>query len=62
MLGWIALESAIAGGADIALLPEIPFDINKVVEKIKRRTAEGKTFSLVVVSEGAMPKNRRNEY
>lgn len=55
--GWIALESAIAGGADVALIPEIPYDINKVVEKINERRARGKEFTLVVTSEGAMPKN-----
>ena len=54
--GWIALESAIAGGADVALIPEIPYDINKVVEKINKRKAEGKKFSIIVVSEGAKPK------
>ncbi len=54
--GWIALESAIAGGADIALIPEIPYDINKAVEKINKRRAAGKDFSIVVVAEGAMPK------
>lgn len=55
--GWIALESAIAGGADIALIPEIPYDINKASEAIKKRQAEGKNFSVVVVSEGAFPKD-----
>ncbi len=54
--GWIALESAIAGGADVALIPEIPYDINKVVEKINERKQEGKSFSVVVVAEGAAPK------
>ena len=54
--GWIALESAIAGGADVALLPEIPYDIDKVVEKIQARQKAGKNFSVVVVSEGAFPK------
>ena len=54
--GWIALESAIAGGADIALIPEIPYDINKVAEKIKNRQKRGKNFSVVVVAEGAAPK------
>ena len=54
--GWIALESAIAGGADIALIPEIPYDINKAVEKINSRIAKGKRFSIVVVAEGAAPK------
>ena len=54
--GWIALESAIAGGADIALIPEIPYDINKAVEKVNERINEGKEFSVVVVAEGAAPK------
>ena len=54
--GWIALESAIAGGADVALIPEIPYDINKAVEKINNRRNKGKNFSIVVVAEGAMPK------
>ena len=54
--GWIALESAIAGGADVALIPEIPYDINRVAEKIKNRQKRGKNFSVVVVAEGAKPK------
>lgn len=54
--GWIALESAIAGGADVALIPEIPYDIEKAVEKINQRRKLGKEFSIVVVSEGAIPK------
>lgn len=54
--GWIALEAAIAGGADAALIPEIPYDINRVAEKIKNRQKRGKNFSVVVVSEGAKPK------
>ena len=55
--GWIALESAIAGGADVALIPEIPYDIEKVVEKINSRVKRGKRFSVVVVAEGAKPKD-----
>ncbi len=55
--GWIGLEAGIAGGADVILIPEIPFDINKVVEKINNRKKIGKNFSLVVVSEGAKPKD-----
>ena len=55
--GWIALESAIAGGADVALIPEIPYDINKVAEKINSRKAKGKNFTIIVVSEGAKPKD-----
>ena len=53
--GWIALESAIAGGADVALIPEIPYDINKVVEAINKRKEMGKKFSVIVVAEGAVP-------
>lgn len=59
--GWIALESAIAGGADVALIPEIPYDINKVAETIKKRQAMGKDFSVVVVGEGATPKGGEME-
>ena len=59
--GWIALESAISGGADVALIPEIPYDINKAAEAIKRRQAKGKNFSIVVLSEGAMSKDGENE-
>lgn len=55
--GWIALESAIAGGADVALIPEIPYDIERVAEKIKNRQKRGKDFSVVVVAEGAKPKD-----
>ena len=55
--GWLALESAIAGGADVALIPEIPYDINSVIDKINERRARGKEFTIIVVSEGAMPKD-----
>lgn len=54
--GWIALEAAIAGGADVALIPEIPYDIERVATKIKNRQKRGKDFSVVVVAEGAKPK------
>ena len=50
-----ALESAIAGGADVALIPEIPYDINKAAQKILNRNKRGKQFSVVVVAEGAKP-------
>lgn len=55
--GWIALESAIAGGADVALIPEIPYDINSAARKIINRKNRGKSFSIVVVAEGAKPKD-----
>ena len=59
--GWIALESAIAGGADVALIPEIPFDINSAARKIINRKNRGKEFSVVVVAEGARPKDGEME-
>lgn len=55
--GWIALASGLSGGADVILIPEIPYDINKVVEKIESRKKAGRLFSLVVVAEGARPRN-----
>ena len=54
--GWIALESSIAGGADVCLIPEVPYDINVAAQKIEQRKKMGKRFSVVVVAEGAMPK------
>jgi len=51
--GWIALESGIAGGADVILIPEVPIDLDEVCETIKKRHSRGKTFSIVVVAEGA---------
>jgi len=53
--GWIALHSGLAASADVILLPEIPFDIEKVTAKIKAREATGRHFSIVVVGEGAKP-------
>ncbi len=50
--GFIALHSGIAGGADVILLPEIPFTIETICERLRERTASGKKFSLVVVAEG----------
>jgi ATP-dependent phosphofructokinase / diphosphate-dependent phosphofructokinase len=50
--GWIALHSGLAGGADVILLPEIPFTIETVCERLRERAAKGKKFSLVVVAEG----------
>ena len=51
--GWIALYSGIAGGADVILIPERPFDIDKVAEQIRQRHERGRYFSIVVVAEGA---------
>ncbi|MBO5244766.1 MAG: 6-phosphofructokinase [Selenomonadales bacterium] len=53
--GWIALHAGLAGGADCILIPEIPYDIRAVQEKITRRAKKGSKFSLVVVAEGAAP-------
>ena len=55
--GWIALESGIAGSADVILLPEIPYDIKKIEEKVRQREAEGRNFTIIVVAEGAKPKD-----
>ncbi len=55
--GWIALYSGLSGSADVILLPEIPFDMNKVCEKIRSREAAGRHFSIVVVAEGARPRD-----
>ncbi|MEN3039803.1 MAG: 6-phosphofructokinase, partial [Candidatus Kryptonium sp.] len=51
--GWIALYSGLAGGADVILIPEKPFDIEQVCQVIEKRHARGKNFSIVVVAEGA---------
>jgi 6-phosphofructokinase 1 len=53
--GWLALYAGLAGGGDIILIPEIPYDIKKVCEKVLDRNRKGKRFSLVVVAEGARP-------
>jgi phosphofructokinase-like protein len=53
--GWIALHSGIAGGADVILIPEIPFDIDEVCAMIRKRHERGRYFSIVVAAEGAVP-------
>ncbi len=53
--GWIALHSGVAGGADVILMPEIPYDLEKVAAAIRKREAFGAKFSIVVVAEGAKP-------
>ena len=55
--GWIALESGLAGGADIILIPEKPFDATEICEYIRHRQKRGRNFSVVVVAEGAKPKD-----
>jgi 6-phosphofructokinase len=54
--GWIALHSGIAGGADVILIPEIPFDIDETCRHIRRRHERGRYFPIVVAAEGAIPK------
>jgi phosphofructokinase-like protein len=54
--GWIALEAGIAGGADVILIPEKPFDIEEVCECIRKRQKRGRNFSIIVAAEGAKPK------
>ncbi len=55
-VGWLTLYAGIAGGADIILLPEIPYDIDKVVDAIQKRTKDGKGFTILAVAEGAISK------
>jgi 6-phosphofructokinase 1 len=58
--GWIAVHAGIAGGADVILIPEKPFDLDEVCDVITKRHARGKNFSIVVVSEGAKLKTENN--
>ena len=55
-VGWLTLNAGMAGGADIILLPEIPYDINKVIEKIEDRDKKGCRFTIIAVAEGAISK------
>lgn len=55
--GWIALHAGVAGGGDIILIPEIPYNINVIANKIKERSSQGKRFSIIVVAEGAKPRD-----
>lgn len=56
--GWIALEAGLAGGADVILIPEKPFDLNEVCKHIKQRQEKGRNFSIIVVAEGTKPKGK----
>ena len=53
-VGWISLYAGIAGGADVILIPEIPYHVDKVLHAIEKRNASGKKFSIIVIAEGAM--------
>jgi 6-phosphofructokinase 1 len=55
--GWLTLGSGIAGGADVILIPEIPYDVEKIAEAIKLRSKHGTNFSIVAVAEGAMSRD-----
>ena len=55
-VGWVALHAGIAGGADIILLPEIPYDLDVISEAIQNRTKAGKHFTIIAVAEGAISK------
>ena len=55
-VGWLTLYAGVAGGADIILLPEIPYDIEKVIAAINKRTKAGKGFTILAVAEGAISK------
>jgi 6-phosphofructokinase 1 len=54
--GWIALHSGLGGGADAILIPEVPFDIDELVAQVRRRHERGTNFSIIVVAEGATPR------
>lgn len=60
--GWLALESGIAGGGDVILLPEIPYDVTEICSVVRKRSRFGKRFSIVVVSEGAHPQGGGQVY
>lgn len=55
-VGWLTLNAGMAGGADIILLPEIPYDIDKVISKIEERDRNGSRFTIIAVAEGALSK------
>ena len=55
-VGWLTLNAGIAGGADIILIPEIPYDIDKIVDAIKTRSKRGSRFTILAVAEGAISK------
>ncbi len=60
--GWIATYSGIAGGADIVLIPEVPFNLDDIVQLINARRERGRSFSIVVIAEGACPEGKKDAY
>ncbi|RLT32566.1 MAG: 6-phosphofructokinase [Chloroflexi bacterium] len=61
-VGWIALHCGIGGGADVILIPEIPFDINKIAEHVTARDKAGNQFTMIVAAEGAFPRGGKPIY
>jgi 6-phosphofructokinase 1 len=61
-VGWIALHCGIGGGADVILIPEIPFDINKIAEHVIAREKAGNQFTMIVTAEGAFPRGGKPIY
>ncbi|MGD0746012.1 MAG: ATP-dependent 6-phosphofructokinase [Verrucomicrobiota bacterium] len=60
--GWLALGAGIAGGADVILIPEIPYDVHRIADAIRRRSRAGTNFSIVAVAEGAMAREDARAY
>jgi 6-phosphofructokinase 1 len=60
--GWIALHGGISGGADVILIPEIPFEWEKVAQAVRQRDAEGYQSTMIVVAEGARPRDGMQHY
>ncbi|MGI9516543.1 MAG: 6-phosphofructokinase [Pirellulaceae bacterium] len=60
--GWLALGSGLAGGADVILIPEVPYQVDVVAESIRKRSRSGKRFSIVAVSEGAMSREQAKSF
>lgn len=60
--GWIALQAGMAGGADIVLIPELPFNYDRIIDKVLQRRSRGKKFSIVVAAEGSYPEGRAPVY
>ncbi len=56
--GWLTLHAGVAGGADVILIPEMPYDPDSVIDALKKRQKKGKNFSIIAIAEGAMTKKR----
>ena len=60
--GWLTLHAGVAGGSDVILIPEIPYDLDKVVEAINKRSSQKKHFTILAVAEGIISKGRDGVY